>query len=111
MNEKQAVEVRAPASLSITRVRQRVVPSQFCVKNASSACETPEWAAELRRLRKLKLSPEAREAMKQNSQARRDAANTDEAAFRAALEARPDYALARRNLAALETDGIDESDL
>ena len=33
-------------------------------------------------------------------------------AFRAALEARSDYELARRNLTALETDGIiDEEDL
>uniref|UniRef100_A0A7S4E849 Uncharacterized protein n=1 Tax=Pelagomonas calceolata TaxID=35677 RepID=A0A7S4E849_9STRA len=64
MNEKQAVE--------------------FCVKNAPSACERSEWAAELARLLHF-ASPERREARKANEQAARDAAKTDEAAFRAAL--------------------------
>jgi hypothetical protein len=62
-------------------VRQRVVPSQFCVKNASSACETPEWATELKRLRKVEYDSER----PQRDGHKRDVAKTDEAAFRAAL--------------------------
>uniref|UniRef100_A0A7S3ZXE0 Uncharacterized protein n=1 Tax=Pelagomonas calceolata TaxID=35677 RepID=A0A7S3ZXE0_9STRA len=61
MNEKQAVE--------------------FCVKNASSACETPEWATELQRLRKVEYDSER----PQRDGHKRDVAKTDEAAFRAAL--------------------------
>ena len=44
------------------------------MKNAPSACETPAWATEL-----------VRKSRKESNQASRDAAKTDEAAFRAAL--------------------------
>ena len=74
MNEKQAVEVRAPCVPEQSRARQRVVPSQFCVKNAPSACEKPAWAALLSSINHAASYVRLRDAVK-----------TDEAAFRAAL--------------------------